>query len=239
MSNRSEVLTLQVLLGDHPHVMALKNGQIRSPRLDLKFADVKMAYREFKRVVRNLEFDVAELALVTYLQAKAHGKPLVLVPAVIFAADAPHTSIVYNGERGHLTPWDIIGRRVGIRATSVTTVMWVRGILQNDYGVDLDRVNWVTFDESHVAEFKDPPNTGRAPAGKTLMTVLLEGELDAAVVSRDDLKDSRLRPLIPDPEAAAREWCERHHMQPINHMLVVKQSLSKSNPSAVKEISSV
>lgn len=236
MSNKPEVLTLHTLLGDHPHVTALKQGQVRSPRLVLDFADVKMAYPEFKRVVRDLEFDVAELALVTYLQAQAYGKPLVLVPAVIFASEAPHAFIVYNAERGHLSTQDIVGRRVGIRASSVTTVMWVRGILQNDYGVDLERVNWVSFEEPHVAEFKDPPNARRAPAGKKLMTMLLEGELDAAVVSRDDLKDSRVRPLIPDPEAAARSWCERHHMLPINHMLVVKQSLSKSSPWAVQEV---
>ena len=236
MSNNPEVLKLQTLLGDHPHVMALKNGQIRSSRLVLDFDDVKMAYPEFKRVVRDLEFDVAELALVTYLQAKAHGKPLVLVPAVIFASKAPHAFIVYNAARGRLSPKDIVGRRVGIRASSVTTVMWARGILQNDYGVDLERVTWVTFEDAHVAEFKDPPNAQRAPAGKKLITMLLEGEVDAAVVSRDDLKDSRLRPLIPDPEAAARSWRERHQMLPINHMLVVKQSLSKSNPWAVQEI---
>lgn len=232
----AEVLTLKTLLGDHPHVSALKKGQVRSPRLVLDLADVKTAYPEFKRVVRDLEFDVAELALVTYLQAKAHGIPLVLLPAVILASDAPHVFIVYKAERGHLDPRDIVGRRVGIRASSVTTVMWVRGILQNDYGVDLERVNWVTFEDAHVAEFKDPPNARRAPAGKKLMTMLLDGELDAAVVSRDDIGDPRLRPLIPDPEAAALAWRERHHMRPINHMLVVKQSLAQSAPWAVQEV---
>lgn len=232
----SAVLTLKTLLGDHPIVAAIKNGQVRSPRLVLDLADANMAHLQFKRVVRGLEFDVAELALVTYLQAKAYGKPLVLVPAVLFALDAPHAFIVYNAERGHLGPKDIVGRRVGIRASSVTTVMWVRGILQNDYGVDLDRIDWVTFEDPHVAEFKDPPNARRAPSGKNLVTMLLEGELAAAVVSRNDLKDPRMRPLIPDAEAAASAWCERHRMRLINHMLVVKQSLTQSDPWAVQEV---
>ena len=231
------MLTLKTLLGDHPHMTALKSGQIQSPRLVLDFAEVKIAFPEFKRVVRDLEFDVAELALVTYLQAKVHGIPLVLVPAVMFAMHAPHALIVHNPERsGLLGPRDIPGRRVGIRASSVTTVMWVCGILQNDYGVDLERVNWVTFEDPHVAEFKDPPNAQRAPAGKKLLTMLIDGELDAAVVRRDDLADPRIRSLIPDAEAAARAWSETHRMQPINHMLVVKQSLAKSEPWAVPEI---
>ena len=232
----SGLLTLKTLLGDHPIVAAIKNGQVNSPRLVLDLPDIRTAHLHFKRVVRDLEFNVAELALVTYLQAKAHGKPLVLVPAVIYALDAPHAFIVYNAERGDLGPRDIAGRRVGIRASSVTTVMWVCGILQNDYGVDLDRVNWVTFEDPHVAEVRDPPNAQRAPAGKKLVTMLLDGELDAAVVGRDDLGDPRLRPLIPDAEAAARTWCERNHMRLINHMLVVKQSLTQSEPWAVQEV---
>lgn len=232
----SEVLRLKTLLGDHPQVAALKNGQLRSPRLALDLVDVRTAFPEFKRVVRDLEFDVAELALVTYLQAKAHGLPLVLVPAVIMASDTPHAFLVQNTERGHLGPDDLVGRRVGIRASSVTTVMWVRGILQNDYGVDLDRVNWVTFEEAHVAAVKELPNARRAPAGKKLMSMLLEGELDAAVLSRDEVRDARFRPLIPEPEAAAMAWRERHQMRPINHMLVVKQSLAQSAPWAVQEV---
>ena len=231
------MLTLKTLLGDHPHVTALKGGQVRSPRLVLDFAEVKLAFPEFKRVVRDLEFDVAELALVTYLQAKVHGIPLVLVPAVLFAMQAPHALVVHSPERsGLLGPQDIAGRRVGIRASSVTTVMWVCGILQNDYGVDLGRVDWVTFEDPHVAGVKDPPNARRAPAGKKLLNMLIDGELDAAVVRRDDLADPRIRSLIPDPEAAARAWSGRHRMQPINHMLVVKQTLTQSEPWAVQEI---
>src|SRR5687767_1500651 len=112
MSNNPEVLTLRTLLGYYPNGLALRKGEVRSPRLVFDFADVKMAYTAFQRVVRVLEFDVAELAIVTYLQAKTFGKPLVLVPAVIYGLKAPHAAIVYNVERGHLTPKEIIGRRV-------------------------------------------------------------------------------------------------------------------------------
>ena len=235
MSNSPEILTLRALLGDYPNTASLRKGAIRSSRLNLDFADVKVPNHAFKRVVRDMEFDVAELAIATYLTAKAYGKPLVLLPVVV-RGKFQHESIVYNAERGQLAPSDLAGRRVGIRSHSVTTVAWVRGILQNDYGVDLDRVKWITFEDAHVAEIRDPDTFERAPAGKNPMTMLLEGELDAAVLTGKDLKHPKFKYLIPDPEAAARTWYQRYQAVPINHMVTVRESLLKSNPWVAEEI---
>jgi 4,5-dihydroxyphthalate decarboxylase len=235
MSNDLNVLTLRTLLGDYPNTLALKKGDIRPSGFVFDFADVKVPNTVFKDVVRLLKYDVAELAIVTYLQAKAHGKPLVLLPAVVVGTVA-HPFLVYNAERGRITPADLKGRRVGIRAYSVTTAAWIRGILQNDHGVDLDSIKWVTFEDPHVAEYQDPATAERAPAGKQLVKMLLDGEIDAGVVGGPDLNEPRLRPVIPDPNEAAQAWCQRHGALPINHMVVVKESLRKSNPSAVKEI---
>ena len=235
MGNDSNVLGLRVLLGDYPNTLALKTGKVRSQDLAFDFADVKVPNTAFKDVVRDLKYDVAELAIVTFLQAKAHGKPLVLLPAVVVGA-LPHPFLVYNAERGRITPAELEGRRVGIRAYSVTTAAWIRGILQNDHGVDLDRIRWVTFEDPHVAEYHDPASAERAPAGKQLVKMLLDGEIDAGLVGAADLNDSRLRPVIPNPSEAAQTWCRRHNALPINHMLVIKESLRKSNPSAASEI---
>jgi 4,5-dihydroxyphthalate decarboxylase len=235
MSTASAPLTLRTLLGDYPNTLALKRGEIGSPSIRFDFADVNPPNHGFKDVVRHLKYDVAELAIVTYLQAKAHGKPLVLLPAVV-VGNLPHPLLVYNAERGHVGPADLPGRRVGIRAYSVTTATWIRGILHNDHGVDLDSIRWVTFEDAHVAEYHDPATAERAPAHKQLLAMLLNGELDAGVVGGADLKDPRLQPVIPNPTAAAREWCQRNQATPINHMVVVKESLSKSNPDTVKEI---
>lgn len=235
MSNSPDIMTLQALLGDYPITAPLKKGEVRSSSVALDFADVKVPHHAFKQVVRDLKFDVAELAIATYLTAKVHNKPLVLLPVVV-RGGFHHQTIVYNAERGHLAPADLIGRRVGIRAYSVTTVTWVRGILQNEYGVDLDRVRWVTFEDPHVAEFRDPDTVERAPAGKNMVTMLLEGEVDAAVLTGDDLKHPQFRPVIAAPEAAAQAWHQRYGLVPINHMVVVKQSLSHSSPWAVEEI---
>jgi 4,5-dihydroxyphthalate decarboxylase len=214
--------------------MALKQGAVQPSGIVLEFADVKVPNTAFKDVVRHLVYDVAELAIVTYLQAKAYGKPLVLLPAVVVGT-LPHPFLVYNAARGEISPTDLEGRRVGIRAYSVTTVTWLRGILQNDYGVNLDRIRWVTFEDPHVAEYRDPETAERAPAGKQLTRMLLDGEIDAGVVGAADFNDPRLRPVIADPAAAAEAWC-RQRALPINHMLVVKEALVQSNPEAVREI---
>jgi 4,5-dihydroxyphthalate decarboxylase len=223
-----------MLLGDYPLTQALKKGEVKSSVVNLEFADVKTVSTAFKRVVRNLEFDCSELAIVTFLMAKASGKPLSLLPAVVMAR-FQHPHIVYNMERGPLSPADLAGRRVGTRSYTVTTSTWLRGILADDYGVDLSRVKWVTFEEPHVAEFRDPPSVERAPEGKELTAMLLAGEVDAAILPAVPT-DPRLKPLIPDPPAAAEAWRKKYNAIQINHMVVVKESLSKSDPGAVREI---
>ncbi|HUR70925.1 MAG TPA: hypothetical protein VMZ02_02995 [Candidatus Limnocylindrales bacterium] len=227
--------TLKTLLGDYPNTKALKSGELRSANVSFEFADVKVPNTAFKDVVRHLKYDVAELAIVTFLQAKAHGKPLVLLPAVVVGA-LPHPLLVYNAEHRRILPADLKGKRVGIRAYSVTTAAWVRGVLQNDYGVDLDEIEWVTFEDAHVAEYSDPPTAVRAPAGKSIVQMLSDHEIDAGVVGGPDLKDTRFQPVIENPHDAAQHWCNKHKALPINHMLVVKESLANTNPFALQEI---
>jgi len=226
--------TLHTMLGNYANVAPLKSGTIRSDLVDFDFAEVKIANNLFKQVVREARYDLAELAIVTYLQAKSFGKPYVLIPAVVVSRGQHHT-IAYNAERGALKPSDLAGKRVGVRAYTVTTGTWVRGILASDYGVDLDKVEWITFEDPHVAEYRDPDTVKRAPPGKELVQMLLDGEIDAAVVG-DKLPDPRLKHLIPNPEEAARQWAERHHGVPINHMLVVRSEISKTRPDVVREI---
>jgi 4,5-dihydroxyphthalate decarboxylase len=230
----TDSVAVRALLGDYPVTQALKKGELKSPSVKLDFVDVKTPSTAFKRVVRDLEFDCAELAIVTFLMAKAHGKPLVLLPAVVLAR-FQHPYIVYNAERGPLAPADLAGRRVGTRSYTVTTSTWLRGILADDYGVPLERVRWVTFEEAHVAEFRDPPWVERAPEGKELSAMLLSGEIDAAILGAVPA-DPRLKPLIPDPGAAAEAWRKKYNAIQINHMVAVKESLSKSHPDSVREI---
>ena len=229
----SAKIKLFTLLGDYPMSRGLKQGKVKSDLVEFEFADIKVANTGFKPMVRDYKFDLGELAIVTYLQAKAYNKPYVLMPALVVARPQHHT-IAYNSERGELRPSDLPGKRVGLRAYSVTTGVWVRAILAKQFGVDLGKVHWVTFDDPHIAEYSDPPGIERAPAGKTLVQMLLDGELDAAVVG-DTLPDPRLKMLIPDVEGSAREWAKQYG-DPINHMLVIRSELSRTRPDVVREV---
>jgi 4,5-dihydroxyphthalate decarboxylase len=233
MSNQPT--TLRIALGDYPHTAPLKRGEIASPWLKLDFADVKPMHKAFKPMVREHAYDASEIALVTFLQAKEHSKGLQLLPAAMLAR-FQHHCMLYNSARGRLAPKDLAGKRIGVRAYSQTTGGWLRGILQNDYGVDFSKVQWVTFEDGHVAEVKDPPGTIRAGADKDITKMLLDGEIDAAIYGAELPKDARLKSVIENPEDEAKKWYAKHKLVPVNHMVVVTDELAKSNPAAVIEL---
>lgn len=224
-------LQLRTLLGDYPHTRALKRGAIASPVVSLSFADYTPTNRGFKPMVREQAFDVSEMAIVTYLMAKAHEKPMVLLPAAVMSR-FQHAYALYNRARGELCPEDLPGKRVGIRSFTTTTGAWLRGILANDHGVDLGSIHWITFEDPHVAEYID--TTERAPAGTSIIQMLIDGEIDAAIGEVSD--HPQLRPLFGDPAEAARAWRGRHGVVPVNHMVVVSAKLARERPDAVREV---
>jgi len=231
----NDIVTLRVAIGDYAQTLPLKRGKVASPWLKLDFVEVKPMHKAFKPMVREHAYDASEMALVTYLQGKAHNKGLKLLPAAMLAR-FQHGCMLYNSERGKLDPAGLPGCRIGVRAYSQTTGTWLRGILQNDYEVDLPRVHWVTFEDGHVAEAREPPNTTRAAAGQDMTKMLIDGELDAAIYGAELPDDPRLQSVIPDPDAAARAWYGQHGLVPVNHMVVVTEALARAKPKAVAEL---
>ncbi|HEY3919010.1 MAG TPA: hypothetical protein VGL83_14540 [Stellaceae bacterium] len=228
-------MKLSLMTGNYPNTQPLKSGKISSPLVSFDFADVKVANQHFKQVVREAKYDVSELAIVTFLQAKTYGKPYVLIPAVAVSRGQLQT-IAYDGERGPMAPKDIAGKKVGVRAYTQTTGAWVRGILQENYGVDVNGITWVTTEDPHLAEYQDPPGmVVRVPDDKSIPKMVLEGETVAAIVG-DSLPDPRLKYLVADHEAANKRWAEKNGGVPINHMYVVRQSISKERPDVVREV---
>ena len=227
--------TLRIALGDYPHTLPLKRGEIASPWLKLDFIEVKPLYQAFKPMVREHAYDASEIALATYFQAKEHNKGLTLLPAAMLAR-FQHGTMLFNADRGKLSPFDLPGKRIGVRSYSQTTGVWIRGILENDYGIDLSGVQWVTFEDGHVAEARDPPGVIRARADQDITDMLIAGELDAAIYGAALPKDPRLQSVIPDPDDAARAWYAKHGLVPVNHMVVVTDELARSNPKAVAEL---
>jgi 4,5-dihydroxyphthalate decarboxylase len=171
------------------------------------------------------------MAIVTYLMAKSFGKPMVLLPSVVMAR-SQHAFALYNAKSGTLTPAGLNNKRVGIRSFTTTTGAWLRGILANDYGVDLDSIDWVTFEDAHVAEFRD--TTVRAPQDKQIIRMLVDGELDAVLGEKSEHPD--LKPLFADVGREEKSWFAKHQVMPINHMVVVSAALSAEHPEVVREV---
>ncbi|MFM0271127.1 phosphate ABC transporter substrate-binding protein [Paraburkholderia aspalathi] len=193
------------------------------------------AHNGFKAMVRENAFDAGELAIVTFLQAKAYGKPYVMLPTPI-SGRFQHHCAGFNIDFGHLDPKDIEGKKVGVRTYTQTTALWIRGILRHEYGVDLDKVTWMTLGDGHLAEYRDPDNCVRLPAGSSIPQMMLDGELSAALLGEDMPKDPRVRTLVPDAQAAAKDWFAREGVVPINHMFVVHEDVSKQRPDIVREL---
>ena len=225
--------TLRIALGDYPHTAALKRNEIKSDRVVLDFTGLTPVYKSFAEMVRKTAYDISEMAIVTFLQAKAHGKPLVLMPCVMLGR-FQHGTLLYNSARGKLSLKDLEGRRVGVRSYTQTTGAWLRGHLQNDYGVDIYRVNWVNFEDAHVLEYRDPPFVERAAEGQNLLKMLQDGELDAAIWGFE--VPSGFASVIEDPEVETQRWRAKHGVVPLNHMVCVTESLSREKPELVREV---
>jgi 4,5-dihydroxyphthalate decarboxylase len=231
----STALSVRTNLADYPVTMAMKDGRVTSSVVTLDCCGPTLAHDAFKAMLRENAFDAGELAIVTYLQAKAYGKPFVMIPIPI-SGRFQHKTIAYNHELGHLNPTDIEGRTVGVRTYAQTTGVWARGILQHEYGVDLNKVTWLTIEDAHLSEYRDPPNVHRLPAGSKLKEMVFKGEIAAAIMGNDMPDDPRLRTLIPDAAAAAREWYQREGVICMNHVFVVREELSRERPDVVREI---
>jgi 4,5-dihydroxyphthalate decarboxylase len=227
-------VTLHSLLGNHAGTEALKTGRVFSPLVAFEYADVKVINTQFKAMMRDLKYEFGELAIATYLQGYEYRKPYVLLPVTIMGRNQHHT-IFYNADRGRLTPRDLNGRRVGVRAYTQTTGAWVRGVLAEEYDVDLQSITWVTFEDPHLAEYEEPANVRRAATGKALKQMLLDGEIDAAILG-DVVEEGPLRHLIPDHAAEGERWARAHGGVPINHMAVIHRSIVESHPDVVREV---
>lgn len=226
---------LTVAIGSYPHTAALRSGAVGSDRVRLDFADIKPVNRAFAPMVRENRFDISEMAIATFLQAKAYGKPLVLLP-VVLAARFQEAALLCRADSDIAGPADLAGRRVGVRAYSQTTGMWIRGIMADEHGLPADEVAWVTFEGAHVAEYEDPPWCRRALPGEDMLAMLREGDLDAIVVGNDVPDDPGLRSVFPDPAAAGAAFARKHGFVPVNHLLTARADLVESRPELVTEV---
>lgn len=229
-------VTLRTNLADSALSAALKAGKVGSALVRFDFCGPPVVSNGFKAMVRERAFDAGELAIVTFLQAKAYGKPLTLLPAAVVGR-FQHGTISCMAGGPVSKPKDLEGRRVAVRAYTQTTGAWARGILQHEHGVDLARITWVTTDDPHLAEFTDPPNVVRVDKrDKPLDQRVIDGEVAAGILGIDVPQHPDARTLIADPAAAAAAWHAKYGCTHINHMFVVDSDLAVARPDVVAEI---
>ena len=224
----TETITLRSAIADYPHVRALKDGTVWSDRVRFDFADVPVITRAFRRMVRTLDFDLCEIALTTLAQAHAFGKPVKALPIVVMRG-FHNAALVCPMGSAISGPADLRGKKIGVRAWSQTTGVWVRGILLDPYGVDHRDITWVTEEDAHVQEYVDPPNVRRIAPGQDLKAMLLAGEIDAGL-ALGGIDPALVRPVIIDPMEAAAAWFPRTGVYPVNHLLCVRTSLVEAAP---------
>jgi 4,5-dihydroxyphthalate decarboxylase len=207
---------------------ALKDGTVKPRTFSFDFVEVPVLVDAFRRMVRGLEFDICELALTTYICAKEHGVRFTALPIFLVRA-FHHGAILYNTKIGIGSPKDLEGKRVGVnRGYTVTTGVWARSILEDEYGVDLSRITWVLSGDEHVADYRPPANVVPIEKGKTLEGMLVAGEL-AAVIGRD-IDHPDVAPLIPNAREAGFAALSTRGLYPINHLIVVKDDILSAHP---------
>jgi 4,5-dihydroxyphthalate decarboxylase len=213
---------------------ALKDGLVKPNGFEFDWVEVDPLIAAFRRMVRGYEFDICELAITTYMCAKAYGKKFTAIP-VFIVRQFHHGAILVNKNAGIRSPKDLEGKRVGVnRGYTVTTGVWARGILQDEYGVDLSKVTWVLSGDEHVAEYTAPANVVPIEAGKKMEDMLISGELVAAIGVSVDHPD--IVPLIPDAEAAGFAALARNGHYPINHLVVIRDELIEANPGLATDV---
>ena len=227
-------LTLTAVTRTQGSTEAVKDGTVRPGRYALDFEEVPVLIQAFRRMVRSLDFDVSEMAITTYLCAKSFGKPFTALP-VFLVRGFHHGAIVRGATAGLDSPKRLEGRRVGVsRGYTVTTGVWARGILQDEYSVDLSRVTWAPSGDEHVAEYRPPANVEPLEGGQDLAELVAAGGLPAAVGITADKPG--LAPLIPDPEEAGFIALRDRGLYPINHVLVVKDELLAAHPDLAADL---
>jgi 4,5-dihydroxyphthalate decarboxylase len=228
-------IVLRTAIGDYPHTAPVRLGQVSSPSLVLDLLPMPVINRAFAPMVRDLRFDVCEMAIATLLQALSFGKPLMLLP-VVLAARFQEPALLCQTNSPIKGPADLVGRRVGIRAYSQTTGVWLRGILTETFGITPEQICWVTIEDAHVVEYRDPAWTRRAPPGSELLAMLRTGALDAVVVGNDMPDGAGLRPVFPDLSDAARSFLIRYGFMPVNHVLTIRREIAERQPDVAAEL---
>jgi 4,5-dihydroxyphthalate decarboxylase len=244
-------IKLKIAIASYGHTAALKDGGVRIDGVAAEFVEVAPIVAAYRRMVRDLAFDVCEMAPTTYLIARAHGVPFIGLP-IFLMRRFHHSGFVVRPDAGISTPKDLEDKRVGVRAYSVTTGVWTRGIFVNEYGLDSAKVTWVVDDEEHVTALELPPNVIHAPAGQSLAGMMADGALQAGFTGNAGIGRAgppvagwdQSRPteapaypeLIADAAKVEAAWFARTGIYPIHGVVVIKTEVLARHPRLARSL---
>lgn len=243
-------LPLKICIATYGHTAAIKDGSIPIEGVKPEFVHVEPQIAAYRRMVRDVEFDVCELAPATYMIAREHGAPFKALP-IIVSRRFHHSGLLCREDANIRRPKDLEGKKVGVRAYSVSTGIWTRGILQNEYGVDLSKVTWMVDDEEHVTTLKLPPNVVHVPEGKTLVGMMADGEIQAGFGANAGIGRAgapkegwtaaaaatpSYHELFEDAPRLEAEWYQRTGIYPMHGLIVVKDELLAKHPWLAKSL---
>ena len=238
---------LKIAIAEYPHTSAIRSGEVPIEGVDAQFVTVKPQIGAFRRMVRDVEFDVCELAPTTYIIARAHGAPFVALPIFVMRR-FHHGGLLVRPDAGIETPKDLEGKKVGVRAYSVTTGVWTRQVLIDDFGLDASRVTWVVDDEEHVTQLRLPSNVIHTAKGMSLADMMATGELSAgfaanAGIGRTGNPNGGWQEVAADypdlfPNAAELEadYYRRTGVYPMHGTIVVKDAVLAEHPWIAKSL---
>lgn len=237
----SAKIKLTLAVAEHPHTSAIRNGTIPIEGVEAEFITVKPQIGAFRRMVRDVEFDVCEIAPTTYIIARAYGAPFVALP-IFVVRRFHHSGMLVRPDAGIKTAKDLEGKKVGVRAYSVTTGVWLRQALMDDCGLDPSKVTWVVDDEEHVTQLKLPSNVIRAPEGRSLADMMADGELSAGVEANAGIGrtgnptggwqevEADYPDLLPNAAELEADSFRRTGVYPMHGTIVVKDSVLAEHP---------
>ena len=226
-------LTLKTAIGNYGQTIGLKDGSVKSERFDLEHFEITPVPMIFRRMVRDLEFDVSEMALSTYLCARHYGKAFTALPVFLTRAFY-HGGIAVRNDPSIQSAGDLTGKRIGVRSYTLTPGVWTRGILKTQYGLDLDSVTWVLSGDEHVEEYVYPPNVISSERND-VTEMLLAGEVEAAI-GVGPIDSPQVRSLFPEADEADKAWHTSTGIFPISHLLVVRDDLLSEKPWLAEDL---
>ena len=245
-------LTLSFISAFNERVEPLMNGTIEADGIEL-IPTYSHPSETFWRQLKFQEFEVAEMSMSSYLIARSRGVDMIAIP-VFPSRRFFHAELSYHADSGVKQPGDLVGKRIGVGEYQQTAALWARGVLDHDFGVSQYKVDWYmerTEELSHggAIGFTPPPGISfnRIPPDKSLATMLVNHELDAAPIAghltravnvidrstriRGGEGDwSKVKPLFLDPIAEATRFFTKYGFVPVNHTYIVRGDVYRAHP---------